>query len=486
LQSAALLEARRRGEPAFPVLRVEWVSRALDLGLGIYSPTMRETAAGGVTAVTQMGGWGAIKYGSGIADQGLKSVETSVSVSDADSSLINMLETYDPRGSQAVIDWASPGLALADWEPGFSGVVTDWAREGLFTKLILKTDDTLLRSPVPPGVYNRAEWGSASEATIFGTAMPLVFGVHDSWQVTARGMVAAINIRYDQDQGFWWLASVDRMIEITRIYYDGVPAGEGGWTVLRGVYGSSFLTIIQIYNGYQPEKGVVISFDCEAMDENGLTTGTPLTGAPDQLRAVLEEYTYRPAPLRGWRGPLSICEPTSWDAVSEFFALHKIESAHRVGGDQEPSTAAEIVESFLRAYVWVRMWWTETGQIAIGVIDPDDVDPDDAKWLDLQKHHDNASGVVPFQPGDRREVYTHVKMPFMWSSADQKFLTSYEAHDVAALPEPLELVTDNDWTQCRFDDPTGLLNPAPPADPALPPEPAPPIPPPAFYYAFGA
>jgi hypothetical protein len=77
-------------------------------------------------------------------------------------------------------------------------------------------------------------------------------------------------------------------------------------------------------------------------------------------------------------------------------------------------------------------------------------------------------------------------MPFMWSSADQKFLTSYEAHDVAALPEPLELVTDNDWTQCRFDDPTGLLNPAPPADPALPPEPAPPIPPPAFYYAFGA
>jgi len=29
-------------------------------------------------------------------------------------------------------------------------------------------------------------------------------------------------------------------------------------------------------------------------------------------------------------------------------------------------------------------------------------------------------------------------------------------------------VTDNDWSQCRFGDPTGLLNPAPPADPALP------------------
>ena len=473
MRSAALLEARRQGQGAFPVLRVAWVARGLNLGAKVYSTLMRETAAGGVSQVTQPGGWSAIKYGSGISDSGLKTVETSVGISDPDGSLLDMLETYDPRGSAAQIDWATPGLALADWEPGFTGIVSDWKRNGLYTTLLLKTNDTVLRSPVPPGVFTRAEWGSAAEGTIYGTAMGLTMGVHDSWQVTARGMLPATNIRYDKDLGYWWLASVDQMISITRIYYDGAPQGTGGWSVIRGVYGSNRLTIISIVEASKPEKGVVVAFDCKAMNEVGGITGIPLTGPPDQLRASLQEYVYRPAPLNGWRGALPICEPTSWAAVSAFFALHKIESAHRIGGDQEPESAAEMIDSFLKAYPWVRIWWNESGQLEIAVLDPDDIDPDSDAWLDLQKHHEG--GQVPFSPGDRREVYTHMKMPFMWSCAEQKYLSSYEAHDVAALgyygtdrEEKVGLVIDNPWSQCRFNSPIGDLNPAPPVDPTVP------------------
>ena len=349
MQSAALLAARRRGEGPFPVLRVTWAARGLSLGTGIYSPAMRQTAAGGVTAVTQPGGWERIKYGSGIKDKGLKAVETAVGVADTEGTLLNMLETYDPRGSAAVIDWATPTLALADWEPGFSGIVSDWDRKGLFTRLILKTDDTVLRKPIPPGIYTRAEWGSADEATIFGTSMPLVFGVHDSFQITGRGMLPATNMRYDKDLGFWWLASVDRMTDIERIYFDGL-ASSTAFTVVRGVYGQNYLTIISVASGLEPDKGVVLSFDGSAMDSDGLIAGTTLTGAPDQLRAIIEEYTYRSAPLSGWRGAHSICEATSWDAVSEYFALHKIESAYRTGGSQEAETCAEIIDSFLDAY----------------------------------------------------------------------------------------------------------------------------------------
>jgi hypothetical protein len=427
---------------------------------------MRETAAGGVTAVTQPGGWDRIKYGSGIKDKGLKAVETSVGISDPESTLLNMLETYDPRGSAANIDWATPGLALTDWEPGFTGIVSDWERDGLYTRLILKTDDTVLRSPVPAGIYSRAEWGSATENTIFGTAMPLVFGYHDSWQVTHRGMVAATNIRYDKDLGYWWLATVDRMVDIERVYLDG---GEmtGGWTVVRGVYGSNYLTIISITPGFQPDEGVVVAFDGNSMNQIGLHTGSTLTGAPDQLRAIIEEYTFRDPPLNGWRGDHAICEDSSWDAVSAFFALHRIESAFKTRGGQEPESAAEIIDGFLTAYPWVRMWWTEKGQIAIAVIDPEDTEPT-ANVLDLQKHHEG--GQVPYLPGDRREVYTHLRMPFMWSGAEQKYLSAYEAHDVAALPEKVALVTDNPWSQCRFEDPVGTLNPAPPADPTYPAE----------------
>jgi hypothetical protein len=202
------------------------------------------------------------------------------------------------------------------------------------------------------------------------------------------------------------------------------------------------------------------------MDQVGLTTGSTLTGVPDQLRAIIEEYTYRSPPLNGWRGPHGICEATSWDAVSRHFSFHKIESAYKTGGGQEPESAAEIIDTFLATYPWVRMWWTEQGQIAIAVIDPDDFDPDDSSVLDLQKYHEG--GEVPYLPGDRREVYTHVRMPFMWSGSEQKYLAAYEAHDVAALTEKVALVTDNPWSQCRFDDPTGSLNPPPPPDPAFP------------------
>ena len=56
----------------------------------------------------------------------------------------------------------------------------------------------------------------------------------------------------------------------------------------------------------------------------------------------------------------------------------------------------------------------------------------------------------------------------MWSGAEQKYLSTYESHDVAALPEKVELVTDNPWSQCRFSDPSSDLNPAVPADPSIP------------------
>jgi len=465
MRSAGLSEECQRGATAFPVLRLTLVARGLNLGSYVFSPQGRSTSAGGVTGVTKLGGWDAIEYGSGIRDRGLRSVETSVSVVDPDGSLIRLLETYDPRGSVATIDEATPGLSTADWEPLFTGILSDWERdEAICTKLHLKTDDTVLRVPIPNGVFNRTEWGSAAEGTIFGTSLPLVVGYHNSFDVTMRGMIPAVNIRWDKDNGYWWLASVDRMISIDKIYFDGIPQGTAGWSVLRGVYGGHYMTIISVTAGSlpvdnegNPNKGFVLSFDGQGPDEDGLIIGSPLTGAPDQLRMIIEEYAYRPPPLSGWRGAHPIIENTSWTAVSTYFASHNVESARRFGGDQNAETVAEVIDSFLDAYQNVRIFWNELGQLEIFVIDPDDLEPVN-DYVDLQKHHEG--GTVPFSSGDSREVYSCVRMPFMWSSAEQKFLSAYEAHDVSALPEQLALVVDNIWSQCRFGPP--VLNPHPP------------------------
>jgi hypothetical protein len=163
---------------------------------------------------------------------------------------------------------------------------------------------------------------------------------------------------------------------------------------------------------------------------------------------ILQEYVYRDPPLMGWVGDHPIIDDASWDEAAAFFNARGYDCGRRFGGSQNAESAAQVVQSFLDAYPFTRIWWTPLGTLALGVIDPDDVDPDDSLWFDLQTH--GEGGQVPFKPGDRREVYTHLKQPYMFSSADQKYESAYEAHDVAALPEKVILNIDNPWTQARF------------------------------------
>jgi len=449
MQSAALLAARNAGREVFPVLQVSWASRGLSLGDAVYAPHGRHTDVGGVTGITRTGGWAPIPYGSGIEKGELRAVETSVDIVDVEQTLIRMLDAYDPRGSACTISSASPGLVSEDWEPFFVGVVSDWQADGLHTRVLMKTDDTVLRTPVPSSLFNRTEWSAAYDSTIFGTHMPLVIGIHDSYKITARGMVAAVNIRYDKDYGYWWLASVGHMVEIRRLYYDGEPQDDGGWTVRRMISGGNRLTIIDINEGYQPEEGVVVSFDCEGVDSDGLEVGTAITNPIIIARVLLEEYVYRTPPLNGFRGDHSIIDDTSWNAVAAYLTARGYDAALRFGGDQNEQSAAAVIQSLLDSHKWLRIWWTPLGKLALFVIDHDDVDPDGTAWLDVAAHH--RGGMGPYAPGDRREVYTHINMPFLRSAAEQKFLSGYEAQDVAALDEKVVLTIENPWSQARFD-----------------------------------
>lgn len=449
MESAALIEAKARGAEPFPVLRVPWVARGYSLGAEVYASAERSTDAGQVTGLVPEGGWESIEYGSGVAGEGLAAVETKVGVIDTDGDLMRMLQTYKPRGSLALMDWAAPGLVVADWEPIFRGVVEDWERDGLVTRLLLKTDDAVLRSPVPGPVFNRTEWGAADNGTIFGTQMPLVLGIHDAYRVTARGMVPAVNIRYDKDTGYLWLASIGHQVDIRRIHYDGEPWTSGGWSVKRAVFGKTLMTIIEIDEGYQPLQEVVVAFDCEGPDPNGLALGSAVTNPVLQLRAILEEYVYRPAPLGAWEGDHPIIDDASWDAAATFFDTFGHESARRWGGDQNEQSAAEVVESFLQTFPWTRIDWTQRGTLALTVLDPEDADPAAAQWLDLEAFHEGGP-TVDHVPGDRREVYSHISSPYMFSSQEQKYMSAYEAHDVAALVKKVLLPLENPWSQGRF------------------------------------
>lgn len=446
--SAACLEARRRGAALFPVLSVDLVSRGLDLGRVLASPAVRLTALGQVSHVTTDGGWEPISYGSGAEEGTLETVRTAVAMADPRGELIRKLEAYDPRGSAARIDWAAAGLMDSDWSPLFRGVLEDWQSDGLVTRLLLKTDDTLFRAQIPASTFLRPVWSTAADSTIFATAMPLCLGIFDSYAVTARGMVPAINVRYDDILGFWWAVSVGHQRTIRRVYFDGVAQPDTIWTTRRGVYGPVTLTIIEITAGYQPEKGVVVSCDLEGPDATGGYASTSITSPVRQLRTVVEEYAYRPAPTGAYRGDHAIVDDTTWDTWEAWFAARGYESARRWGGDQTAETAAEVAQSYLDDHIETRIAFSESGALRFIVIDPDDLDPDDAAHFRIDVH--NEAGRCVLEPVDAKEVYTHLRMPYMWSPAEGKFLGALEAHDVAALPVKVPIELPNRWTQGRY------------------------------------
>ncbi len=458
--NAALTAEVKAGRPVFPMLEVAWVARGYALGTVRYARGGAVMADGAPTrGLVPTAGFKEVSYGPGMRGNKLVAARTSVKIADADGSLQAMLETYDPRGSAATVRWVSPRLVAADWELIFTGLVEDWKIVDSVVEVILKTNDAPLQSPGPKPIFSRSEWGSAFEQTVWGTAMPLVIGIHDSYKVTGRGMVPAVNIKWNQDLGlFWWCASIGSLGNIPRIYYDGAVK-ETGFSVIRGTYGGVHQTIITTDEANAPNDGaeepkldgsVVVSFDCEGPDEDGGTEGEPITNPVQSIRAFLNNYVFRDNRTSVWYGDHASIHTPTWDAVQTYFDLYGYEGAFRIGGgDREPGL--KVIEAFLESKPWVKMWWTPSGQLAIGVIRHRDPVIATTDWINAWTKVSGKDFV--YQPGDRKEVLSGIVSPYLYSHSESKFLGSYEAHDLSVLP-PTERVTDeieDEFSQGRYD-----------------------------------
>ena len=446
----------RAGRPVFPMLEVAWVSRGYTIETARYARGGANMADGvPARGLVPRAGFGAATFGPGMMARGntLVAARTTVKLNDADGSLRAMLATYDPRDSVATVRWVSPCLASTDFEPVFYGRVFDWTIQEGVVELQLKTHDAALQAPGPKPIFSRAEWPRASEVTIFGTVMPLVTGIHDSYKVTGRGMVPAVNIRWDEDAGsFWWCGSIGALATIPRIYYDGSPK-QSGFTVVRGTYGGVYQTIISVdaanvpVDGEgKPDPGVVVSFDCSGPDASGGITSATLTNPLAELRAFLNNYVLRDNRSAFWEGDHVTIDTAAWDVAEVYFDLYGYEGAFRIGGG-ESQPAAKVIEAFLKSHPWVKMWWTPSGKLSITILAHEDRSVSDTDWTNIETKV--ASKEFKYIPGDRRDVYSGVVNPYLYSHAEQKYLGSYEVHDLTVKPANVTEVED-EFSQGRY------------------------------------
>jgi hypothetical protein len=435
----------------FPVLRIDWQVRETTLRTNRFAPGGLVHPEVGALGTALQGGWQPINYGPGVRGSTLATARTSVRVADKSQELGRFLETYQPRGSAARITWAALDLVEADWETIFLGVIEDWQAKDGAVSLIMKTDERDLRAPAPRPQYTRAAWPTVNEPAIYGTTVQLVLGIHNSFRINQRGMVTAYNVKRDDSTATalnLYVASLGNLAEISNIYFDGVLQTIP-FTVLRGVYGGIYQTLIALERDDAPDPEVVVSFDCVGPDTTGGTGSGTLINPMSQLRVFLEEYAFRDNQDGVYQGAHPLIEQASWAEVEAFFDARDAESAVILGGGGSRPLGLDVVEGFLNAYPFVKLWWTEQGQIAATVIDFTDSDPDADFWLEADKQSEPSS--FSFEPGDRREVFNRVEVPYLFSDVDAQYLSEYEAHDVDSIEAPLNRSFPNPWTQARYD-----------------------------------
>jgi len=449
----AILAELEKGARVFPVLRVDWESRGHALGTDYVAPGGVILPDVPIRSKASAGGWGPVRFGPGVRGSTLASARSSVRIEDIRQDLAALLETYAPRGSRARISWASLGVIESDWETIFDGIVDDWrSGEGGTVDVILKTDERELRSPAPKPQFQRASAPTASDPAIYGTTIPLLLGIHDSFRITVRGQVRALNVRRDDSTATslqLYAASLGNLTSVERVYFDGELQTGLAFETIRGLYGGVYQTLIGIERDDAPEPEVVVSFDAIGPDTAGGITGPTLLNPVAELRTFLEEYTFRDNQTGIYVGPHPLIEQASWAAVEAFFDARDAEAGVLIGGGGSRPLGLDVVESFLTAYPFVRLFWNERGQIACHLIDYTDSDPDAAAWLVADREAE--PGTFRFEPGDRKEVFNRVEVPYLFSDVEGEFLAQHEAHDVDSIEDPLALVAPSVWSQARYD-----------------------------------
>ena len=126
----ALQQKLDQGARVFPVLKVEWESRGLDLGTDYFAPGGIVLPDVPLRAKAAAGGWGPIRIGPGVRGSSLTTTRTTVRIEDVSEELSQLLAKYDPKESPAEISAGALGLVEADWDKRLVGTVEDWRSQG--------------------------------------------------------------------------------------------------------------------------------------------------------------------------------------------------------------------------------------------------------------------------------------------------------------------------------------------------------------------
>jgi len=334
------------------------------------------------------------------------------------------------QGSASLLRSVVKGLDSSDWYTRHTGILASWSRAGASgLDLKLRTDDSALKRPCPRLKLTSQDWPAAARTptdtqdSVIGKYAPVLFGDVDSTGLGDAGLrqcylVDSARWRYIVSLGP--VAASGSSVKVAGITASPQPTR----SVI--VQGGRYWTVLDFVSS---QGDAVVTIDCEGLDLGSYGT---YTSPVAQYRFALEHFVFA-----DWNGGTILTaahtESGSFSAVAT--ALGTREGAPGWLTIGEETTGEEMVRRFFTA-TGVETFWTESGLLAVSLLDPLDTDADETPNIILRRH---TTGDISLAVSSE-EPWRAIAINYLEGS-DGKGLADLSAYHPSFLTAALQAIT---------------------------------------------
>lgn len=389
--------------------------------------------------------WGKISNSVLNKQNGIESSKTSVTIADHDLSWSRLVASTNPialRGSAVTIRLAAPApVPKAAWSTRFTGILKSWNEiKPNIWKLNLAPDDDVMDSTIPKIKITEFDFENA-DPKIYDNYAPLIYGTHDSENITDDGMVQCY--RVDTVNNIY-LISLGVCKTILRVYAQKnneapIPVVEGvgadQWqrvSNLDSLINGRQWTLIQFPAGFStldPQEDAITA-DVEGYEDVGDGTGLLLTNGSDQLKHLLVNYGFGDHSSGLWLADSTA--PVDVDKFSEtrdFLNSLGQSNSRYIGGKGSATKVKDETNRFTKN-VELKSFWTGEGKIAIKVNDHTTLDVLEDRQVVLDGLHDLNDPSFNF---DDSQLLSRILVSYIHQQDGGKFLANIEISDLTVI-----------------------------------------------------
>lgn len=276
--------------PSYTLLEVDWPDTTRyyskvgvnSASVGAYQPRVKS--------------FGTIRYALGDESKSLQYVTMTITLTDGDETLLNMLGKGYRWQYSAVRVYVAPAAASgkSQWTSFFVGVLDDFqpAGRGLWT-LTVAPKVRQLRAPFPL-TQTDEDFATTADKTALGNQIPVLAGKHDDYGDQNTGAVPTL---YVDKTNFYFLVCIG-WVTVLRVYLAAaLKTLTTHYTVLHSIIGGRLYTIIKMVG--DPGTSAV-TCDIEGPETVGNGTGAMITEATDVLKWLLANFVYAEYQSGNW------------------------------------------------------------------------------------------------------------------------------------------------------------------------------------------